>query len=137
MENEIDKVPCTSRFHFSKGKYGNIVLAWHGVLVQKAEPNFPDICAQARQIFGIANAEGNSNHLARDIDPEIRTRVGLDSEPESGSEKEDEDKPNDGDASDERDNNGDSEDPEDDQNSDMYASDHDNNGDNNTGNSDD
>lgn len=113
------------------------MLAWHGILVQKAEPNFPDICAQARQIFGIANAEGNSNHLARDIDPEIRTRVGLDSEPESGSEKEDEDKPNDGDASDERDNNGDSEDPEDDQNSDMYASDHDNNGDNNTGNSDD
>jgi hypothetical protein len=90
------------------------VLAWHGVLVQKAKAIFPDICTQARQIFGIVNAEiGKSN---QDIDPEIRTRVGLDSENESESEEEDEDKPNDGDAGDESVNNG--EDHEDDQNSD-------------------
>lgn len=84
-EAETDKVPATSKFHFSKGKYGHIVLAWHGVLIQKAKANFPDICAQARKIFGATNDEtGNSNQVAH-IDPEVRTRVGLESEPESES----------------------------------------------------
>ena len=87
-EAETDKVPCTSKFHFSKGKYGHIVLAWHGVLIQKAKANFPDICAQARKISGATNDEaGNGNQVAH-IDPKIRTRVGLDSESESGSEGE-------------------------------------------------
>jgi hypothetical protein len=82
LEAETDKVPATSKFHFSKGKYGHIVLAWHGVLIQKAKANFPDICAQARKIFGATNDEtGNGNQVAH-IDPEVRTRVGLESEPE-------------------------------------------------------
>jgi len=100
-EGEIDKVPCTSKFHFSKGKYGNIVLAWHGVLMKKAEANLPNICAQARKIFGVTDFEtGNGNQLARTVDPEIRTRVGLDSESESGGEDSDEDRGNDGDEED-------------------------------------
>jgi hypothetical protein len=82
-EAETDKMPCTSKFHFSKGKYGHIVLAWHGVLVQKVK-DFTDICAQARKIFGATNVEpGNTNQV---IDPEVRTRVGLDSESESGDD---------------------------------------------------
>jgi hypothetical protein len=81
--SENDKVPCTSKFHFSKGKYGHIVLAWHGVLVRKAKANFQDICAQARKIFGVKDIEvGNGNKLET-VNPEIRTRVGLDSESES------------------------------------------------------
>jgi hypothetical protein len=95
-EGENDKAPSTSKFHFSKGKYGNVVLAWHGVLVQKAKANFPDICAQARKIFGVVDLEiGNDNQRAQNINPEIRTRVGLDSESES--EEDDEDHGNDDD----------------------------------------
>jgi len=88
---ESDKVPCsTSKFHFSKGKYGNIVLAWHGVLMQKAEASFPNICTEARKVFGVTDLEkGNGNQLSQSADPEIRNRVGLDSEPESESEVED------------------------------------------------
>ena len=82
LEGENDKVPCTSKFHFSKGKYGDIVLAWHGVLIHKAMPNFQNICEQARRIFGVKDdvEVGNGVH------PEVRTRVGLDSESESGEE---------------------------------------------------
>ena len=83
-EGDNDKAPSTSKFHFSKGKYGNIVLAWHGVLVQKAEANFLDICAQARKIFGVTDVEkGNDNRRAQNVNPEVRTRVGLESESES------------------------------------------------------
>jgi hypothetical protein len=90
-EGDNDKVPSTSKFHFSKGKYGNVVLAWHGVLIQKAEANFPDICAQARKILGAADVEigKNDNQRVLNANPEVRTRVGLDSESESeGSEDE-------------------------------------------------
>jgi hypothetical protein len=80
-EGENDKVPCTSKFHFSKGKYGNIVLAWHGVLIQKADANFLDICAQARKIFGAKDIDASGLQV-ENINPEIRTRVGLDSESE-------------------------------------------------------
>jgi hypothetical protein len=89
-EVENDKAPCTSKFHFSKGKYGHIVHAWHGVLIQKAEANLLDICAQARKIIGAMDfGMGIGNQLV--VDPEIRARVGLDSEPESDSEGNDED----------------------------------------------
>jgi hypothetical protein len=84
-EGDNDKVPCTSKFHFSKGKYGNVVLAWHGVLVQKAK-NFSDICAQARNIFRATDVVGKGQ-LTQTVDPEIRTRVGLDSESESDRDK--------------------------------------------------
>ena len=61
-EVENDKGPCTSsKFHFSKGKYGNIVLAWHGVLIRKAKANFQDICAEARKIYGVTD-DGNQPH---------------------------------------------------------------------------
>lgn len=85
MEGDNDKVPCTSKFHFSKGKYGNVVLAWHGVLVQKAK-NISDICAQARNIFRSTDVVGKGQ-LTQTVDPEIRTRVGLDSESESDHDK--------------------------------------------------
>lgn len=81
-EVENDKGPCTSsKFHFSKGKYGNIVLAWHGVLIRKAKANFQDICAEARKIYGVTD-DGNQ---PAQVDPEIRTRVGLDSESEGAT----------------------------------------------------
>ena len=96
-EGDNDKAPTTSKFHFSKGKYGNVVLAWHGVLIQKAKANFPDICAQARKICGAMDVEmGNDNQRGQNTNPEIRTRVGLDSE----SESEEENDPNDGDHED-------------------------------------
>jgi hypothetical protein len=84
-EGDNDKVPSTSKFHFSKGKYGNVVLAWHGVLIQKAKANFQDICAQARKILGATDVEigKNDNQRAPNVNPEVRTRVGLDSESES------------------------------------------------------
>ena len=87
-EGDNDKVPSTSKFHFSKGKYGNIVLAWHGVLIQKAKANFPDICAQARKILGATDLEigKNDNERALNVNSEVRTRVGLDSESESEEE---------------------------------------------------
>jgi hypothetical protein len=101
LEGENDKLPCTSKFHFSKGKYGNVVLAWHGVFVHKAKANLPNICAQARKIFGVKDdvEVGNGG-----VDPEVRIRVGLDSESESGGDDgdvedhgDDEDHGNDGD----------------------------------------
>jgi hypothetical protein len=95
-------VPSTSRFHFSKGKYGNVALAWHGALTQKAKANFADICAQARKIFGVAGGGiGNDDQQAQNTNPEVRTRVGLDSE----SESEGENKGNDGDNEDHGNNN--------------------------------
>lgn len=81
-EGDNDKVPCTSKFHFSKGKYGNVVLAWHGVLIQKAKANFSEICVQARGIFGATDV-GNGSQLSQTVDPEISIRVGLDSESDS------------------------------------------------------
>jgi hypothetical protein len=87
-EGDNDKIPCTSKFHFSKGKYGNVVLAWHGVLIQKAKANFTDICAQARSIFRATDV-GKGSQVAQTFDPEIRTRVGLDSESESDKADED------------------------------------------------
>jgi hypothetical protein len=96
-EGDNDKVPSTSKFHFSKGKYGNVVLAWHGAIIQKAKGNFADICAQARKIFGVADVGiGNDNQRAQNANPEVRTRVGLDSE----SESEEEGEANDGDDAD-------------------------------------
>lgn len=85
-ERDNDKATTSSKFHFSKGKYGTIVLAWHGVL--KAKANFPDICAQARKIFGADVELGNDNQRAQNMNPDIRTRVGLDSESESESGEE-------------------------------------------------
>jgi hypothetical protein len=83
-------VPSTSKFHFSKGKYGNVVLAWHGALIQKAKANFADICVQARKIFGVADIGiGSDNQQAQNANPEVRTRVGLDSESESEGESRD------------------------------------------------
>ena len=79
-----DKVPSSSKFHFSKGNYGNIVLAWHSVLIRKAQANFPDICVEARKAFGAMDVEiWNDNQR---LNPEVRTCVGLDSESESGEE---------------------------------------------------
>ena len=98
-EGDSDKLPSTSKFHFSKGKYGNVVFAWHGALIQKAEANFADICAQAqaRKIFGVADVGiGSDSQRAQNANPEVRTRVGLDSE----SESEGETKANDGDNED-------------------------------------
>ena len=83
LEVENNKGPCTSsKFHFSKGKYGNIVLAWHSVLIRKAKANFQDICAEAQKIYGVTD---DGNQLAQ-VDPEIRTCVGLDSESEGASD---------------------------------------------------
>ena len=91
-EGDNNKAPSTSKFHFSKGKYGNIVLAWHGVLVQKAEANFLDICAQARKIFGVTDVEkGNDNRRAQNVNPEVRTRVGLESESEEANDSDGDD----------------------------------------------
>jgi hypothetical protein len=113
-EGDNDKAPSTSKFHFSKGKYGNVVSAWHGVLIQKAKANFPDICTQARAIFGVTDVGiGNDNQRAQNVNPEVRTRVGLDSEDES----EDENNANDGDDEDRGNSNSK---PEDDQISDIY-----------------
>ena len=50
-------MPSTSRFHFSKGNYSNIVLAWHGILIQKAKVNLPSICAQACKALGVTDVE--------------------------------------------------------------------------------
>src|ERR1700678_1333648 len=85
MEGDNDKVPCTSKFHFSKGKYGNVVLAWHGVLVQKAK-NISDICAQARNIFRSTDVVGKGQ-VEQTVDQEVTTRVGLCSESESDRDK--------------------------------------------------
>jgi hypothetical protein len=91
-------VPSTSKFHFSKGKYGNVVLAWHGVIIQKAK-SLANICVQARKIFGVADVGiGNDNQRAQNTNPEVMTRVGLDSE----SESEEEGEANDGDNADHR-----------------------------------
>ena len=80
-EGENNKGPCTSsKFHFSKGKYGNIVLAWHGVLIRKAKANFRDICAEAQKIYGVT--DGGNQPAQAQVDLEIRTRVSLDSESE-------------------------------------------------------
>ena len=69
--------------------------AWHGVLIQKAEANLPDICAQARKIVGAIDFEmGKGNKL---VDHEVRTRVGLDSESDSEGNDEDNGDANDGD----------------------------------------
>jgi hypothetical protein len=98
-------VPSTSKFHFSKGKYGNVVLAWHGVIIRKAK-SLADVCAEARKIFGVADVGiGNDNQRAQNANPEVMTRVGLDSE----SESEEEGEANDGDNADHR-GNSDSED---------------------------
>lgn len=119
-EGDNEKAPSTSKFHFSKGKYGNVVLAWHGVLIQKAKANFPDICAQARKHLGVTDVEiGDDNQRAQYVNPEVRTRVGLDSE----SESEEEDNTNDGGHEDHGD-----DDSEDDQNADVDY--HGNNGNN-------
>jgi hypothetical protein len=86
-KGDSDKVPSTSKFHFSKGKYGNVVLAWHGALTQKAKANFTDICAQARKIFGVAGGGiGNDDQQAQNTNTEVRTHVALDSESESEGE---------------------------------------------------
>jgi hypothetical protein len=53
--------------------------------MQKAKGNLPEICAQARRIFGVTDT-GNDNHQALKVNPEVRTRVGLESESESDSE---------------------------------------------------
>lgn len=95
-EGDNDKVPSTSKFHFSKGKYGNVVLAWHGVIMQKAKASFADICAQARKISCADVGIGNNNQRAQNANPEVSTRVGLDSE----SESEEEGEANDGDNAD-------------------------------------
>ena len=124
-EGENDKTPCTSKFHFSKGKYGNVVLAWHGVLVQKAKATFPDICARACKIFGATDV-GIGNQRTQTVDPEIKTRVGLESESESEGEGEDD--ANDGDDEDHASGNDSGEDPEDDQLGNSY---HGNNNDDN------
>ena len=50
-------MPSTSRFHFSKGNYSNIVLAGHGILIQKAKVNLPSICAQACKALGVTDVE--------------------------------------------------------------------------------
>ena len=50
LEGENDKVPCNLKFHFSKGKYGNVVLAWHGVLVHKAKANQISVHRRARSL---------------------------------------------------------------------------------------
>ena len=81
LEGENNKVPCNSKFHFSKGKYGNVVLAWHSVLIHKAKANLSNICAQACKIFGVKD-DGDVGDGG--VDPEIMIRVGLDSESESG-----------------------------------------------------
>ena len=90
--------PSTSKFHFSKGNYGNVMLAWHGVLICKAESNFWDICTQACKIFGVNDKVENGNQLA---DPEIRTCVGLDSEEDGDANDGDDEDGNNGDTSDE------------------------------------
>lgn len=56
------------------------MLAWHGVLIRKAKANFRDICAEARKIYGVT--DGSNQPAQAQVDPEIRTRVGLDSESE-------------------------------------------------------
>ena len=61
MEGDNDKAPSTSRFHFSKGNYGNIVLAWNGILIQKAKANLPSICAQACKALGVTDVEIGNN----------------------------------------------------------------------------
>ena len=79
-------------FHFSKGKYGNIVLTWHGVLIRKAKANFRDICAEARKIYSVTDG---GNQLAQaQVDPEIRTHVGLDSESEGDNDSSNEGREN-------------------------------------------
>ena len=76
--------PSTSRFNFSKGNYGNIVLAWHSILIQKAKANLPSICAQACKALGVTDVEiGNDK---QQVNPKVRTCVGLDSESESDEE---------------------------------------------------
>ena len=75
-EGDNDKVPSTSRFHFSKWNYSNIVLAWHSILIQKAKANLPSICAQAHKALGVTDVEiGNDKQR---VNPEVRTCVGLD-----------------------------------------------------------
>ena len=56
-EGDNDKATSTFRFHFSKGNYSNIVLAWHSILIQKAKANLPSICAQACKALGVTDVE--------------------------------------------------------------------------------
>ena len=56
------------------------MLAWHGVLIRKVKANFWDICAEAQKIYSVT--DGSNQPAQAQVDPEIRTRVGLDSESE-------------------------------------------------------
>ena len=73
LEGDNDKAPSTSRFHFSKGNYGNIVLAWHSVLIQKAKANLLSICAQACKALGVMDVEIGNNK--QQVNPEVRTHA--------------------------------------------------------------
>jgi clumping factor B len=57
--------------------------------MQKAKGNLLEICAQARKIFGVTDI-GNDNHQALKVNPEVRTRVALESESDSESNSESE-----------------------------------------------
>ena len=83
-EGDNDKAPSTSRFHFSKGNYGDIVLVWHGVLIQKAKANLPSICAQGCKALGVMDVEIRNDKQR--VNPEARTCVGFDSKSESDKE---------------------------------------------------
>ena len=63
------------------------MLAWHGIIIQKAKANLGDICVQAHKIFGAVGI-GNNNQQAQNANPKVRTCVGLDSESESEEEGE-------------------------------------------------
>ena len=53
--------------------------------MEKSGANFSDICTQARKIYGLEMGD-SSNQTAN---PEIKNRIGLDSEPDSESEADD------------------------------------------------
>jgi hypothetical protein len=57
--------------------------------MQKAKGNLLEICAQARKIFGVTDI-GNDNHQGLKVNPEVKTRIGLESESDSESNSESE-----------------------------------------------
>ena len=86
-EGNNDKEPCSSKFDFSKGNFGNIMITWHGVLIQKVNTNLPDICNCCHKIFSAKNVTmGHTNQPAPDISPKVRTCIALDSKSESDKE---------------------------------------------------
>ena len=60
------------------------MLAWHSVLIQKDKVNLPSICVQARKALGVMDVEIGNNK--QQVNPKVRTCVGLDSESESDEE---------------------------------------------------